>query len=300
MNKMVLLNKIRQLYEESDTNIIQWLRNESGEERNDIADILISYDFQAGTYIQDYYKMKDFRNQYLSRLVSIIDGLGDENKSILECGCGETTILVPLLKLLNRKFDDVAGIDISWSRIKYGQKFAEENLDGGVSLVVGDMFNLPCADNSFDIVFTRQAIEPNRGHEKEILAELYRAANNYVIMIEPAYELANEEARKRMDEHGYIQNLYGSAQELGLNVTTWELYGINEVELNPVGLMIIEKGKGTTGKAGWSCPITKTELKTVGGCMYSEESLLAYPIINGVPMLTKENAIVATKMMEFK
>ena len=49
-NKLLLLNKIRDMYEKNDVNIIQWLKNKSGSEMNDLADILISYDFQAGTY----------------------------------------------------------------------------------------------------------------------------------------------------------------------------------------------------------------------------------------------------------
>ena len=97
-------------------------------------------------------------------------------------------------------------------------------------------------DNSFDIVFTHHAIEPNGGKEKQILSELYRVANKYLILVEPAYDLVdNDKIRRRMEEHGYIKNLYGSAKELGLNVITWQLYGNCISELNPPGLMIIKK-----------------------------------------------------------
>ena len=169
-----------------------------------------------------------------------------------------------------------------------------------MSLVVGDMFNMPCPDNSYDIVFTRQALEPNRGKEKELLSELYRVTNKYLILIEPAYELASEEAKRRMNEHGYIQKLYSSAKELGLNIIKWELYGTNEVELNPVGLMIIEKNPNAkSAVGGWGCPVTGTKLSKNEDAYYSNESLLAYPILGGVPLLTKDNAIVATKFNVF-
>lgn len=36
--------------------------------------------------------------------------------------------------------------------------------------------------------------------------------------------------------------------------------------------------------------------KQIGNVYYSDESMLAYPIINGVACLTSENAVVATKM----
>ncbi len=297
MDKLILLNKIKSLYEKDNVNIMKWLRKENDEKENDIADILISYDFQAGTYIEEYLSNKESRDNYLLRLSGIIDSLEEENKSILECGVGEATILVPLLNLLKRRFSFIGGVDISWSRKNHGIKFASKYCkSGGVSLAVGDMFNLPCSDNSFDIVFTRQAIEPNRGKEREILSELYRVANNYLILIEPAYELVDAESRKRMDEFGYITNLYGAAKELKLNIVLWELYGKNEVEKNPVGIMIIEKKHGGTAEAGWSCPVTKTKLRKIENAYFSEESLLAYPIMNDVPCLTRDNAVVATKL----
>lgn len=300
MDKLALLNRIRDIYESSNANIMKWLKEQLGENHNDITDILISYDFQAGTYIDYYLKNRVFQDDYFKRMVSVIDGLEDWNRSLLECGCGEATAIVPILNMLQRKFDYVGGIDISWSRLKYGKEFSGEYCDcHNISFAVGDMFNLPCADNSFDVVITREAIEPNRGKEKDILKELYRVANNYLVLVEPAYELASADAKERMDEHGYIQNLYSSAQELGYNVVTWELYGKNEEPLNPVGIMIIKKCFRADSKPLWVCPVTKTKLEDIGGALYSAESLLTYPIIKDIPVLTKESAIITTKMEKF-
>ncbi len=302
IDKIKLLKRIKDLYETKNINIIKWLKQRNNEEINDISDILISYDFQAGTYIEKYKKNKQARFDYLKRLAGIIDKINVECKSLLECGIGEATVLIPLLESIKRQFDIIGGFDISWSRVKYGMKFASEEYKGNgkISLVVGDLFNIPCPDNSFDIVFTRQVLEPNRGKEKELLSELYRVTNKYLILIEPAYELASDEAKKRMNEHGYIQNLYSSAIELGLNVVTWELYGTNEVELNPVGLMIIEKNPNSNPAfGGWSCPITGVNIFRKGDAYYSDESLLAYPILGGVPLLTRDNAVVATHFNTF-
>ena len=82
------------------------------------------------------------------------------------------------------------------------------------------MFNLPLLDNSIDIVYTSHSMEPNGGHEEELLAELYRVTNNYLILLEPAYEFASEEARARMRKHGYVTNLYETAKRLGCCVSS--------------------------------------------------------------------------------
>lgn len=46
------------------------------------------------------------------------------------------------------------------------------------------------------------------------------------------------------------------------------------------------------------CPITKTPLLKLESCYYSKESLLAYPILEGIPCLLNNNAIISTKMLE--
>ena len=301
-DKIKLLNRIKDLYENKNINIIKWLKQEKNEKINDLSDILISYDFQAGTYINYFKDNKQARFNSVSRLAKVIDDISVECNSILDCGVGEATDLVPLLESVNRHFDVIGGFDLSWSRIKYAQNFIRNEYKGKseISLFVGDMFNIPCLDNSYDIVFTRHALEPNRGKEKELLSELYRVTNKYLILIEPAYELASDEAKKRMDEHGYIQSLYSSAKELGLNVLFWGLYGTNEVELNPSGLMIIEKTPNNNPACGgWRCPVTGTKLFKKADAYYSYESLLAYPILGKVPLLTEDNAVVATKFDVF-
>lgn len=302
MDKFSLLNRIKQLYTESNINIMEFLKQENDENSNDIADILISYDFQAGTYIKDFLERQQFYYDYLKPLSNIIDEISDNCKSMLDCGTGEGSILIPLLKMIKHRFDHVGGCDISWSRIKNAQIFSKSFYNGGgmTDFIVGDMCCLPCGNNSFDVVFTHHAIEPNGGREKQILSELYRVANKYLVLVEPAYELIdNSKIRKRMEEHGYIKNLYGSAKELGLNVITWRLYDNCVSELNPPGLMIIKKNDDRDSKLGeWSCPLTKTRLEKYSEGYYSKESLLAYPIIGGVPLLTRDNAVVATKFTD--
>lgn len=299
-DKIKMLSRIGELYQQNQ-NIIRYLKNEYGQKENTVEDILISYDFQAGTSSAGYEKNPGYFEDYVPKLAKTIDNLSCNKRSIFECGVGEANMLVALSNKMAGSPELLGGADISWSRIKAGQQFASKYIKGQNKpfLCVGDMFQLPLADNAIDIVFTCEAVEPNAGHEREILQELYRVTNEYLILLEPAYDLADEESRRRMEYHGYVRNLYNTAKELNFNIESWELYGMNRNPLNPVGMMIIRKNAGADVVDKLCCPITKTPLKKLGNAYFSKESLLAYPIVNEVPCLTASHAIVATKMEEY-
>ncbi len=55
MDKLKILSKIKEIYENGG-NIIQYLKNLDGANTNSIEDIMISYDFQAGSYYNNYKK----------------------------------------------------------------------------------------------------------------------------------------------------------------------------------------------------------------------------------------------------
>lgn len=305
MNQVALLQRIKELYQKKDINIVEYLKQQGGHDQTSRQDIMISYDFQAGSYVDSHKKTPDRVPAFVRRLASCIEELPGEKQSIFEPGIGEATTFVSLMNQVSIPFVFAGGIDISWSRIKTAQQFVEEMLPAFSplsNLALGDMFELPLADNAVDIVYTVHAIEPNGGREKEILTELYRVANEYLILLEPAYELAEPEARQRMEAHGYIQNLYRSAKELGYDILTWELYGMSLRPLNPTGFLVIKKRQRQSRPEGYtpgfSCPITKARLEKIGDAFFSEESLLAYPLVNDVPCLMKEYAVVATKMKE--
>ena len=69
-------------------------------------------------------------------------------------------------------------------------------------------------DNAIDVVYTSHSIEPNGGREEEALLELYRIAKKYVVLLEPCYEKASSAARKRMEKHNYITNLFDTVNKL--------------------------------------------------------------------------------------
>lgn len=297
INKKTLLKRIEALYENENQNVIRYLKDITEQEQNTIEDIMIGYDFQAGSYTKQYEDNPEHYKKLTERLADIINGLDCRKKSIFECGIGEATVFATLMNSL--KFEPVfmGGADISWSRIAAAQMFTAKHLQfGDPMLVVGDMFKLPLLDDSIDIVYTRQAVEPNGGHEREILNELYRVTNEYLILIEPSYENASEEGKRRMEYHGYVKNLYGTAKELGFDVLMYEPYGISERELNPLYIMVVRKGAGKDILYPLCCPITKAPIEKIGNAYFAEESLLAYPILNDVPCLIESSAVVASKL----
>ena len=298
MDKLSVLNRIKELYLNNE-NIIEYLKTLDKRNSNTTEDILISYDLQAGTYTAGYKNNMSDKDRYSHHLASIINEVGNY-KSILEAGIGEATTFGPALLSLDIKPEKCYGFDISWSRIKYAKRFLREsNFDYDVELFTGDLFNAPIKDNSIDIVYTSHTIEPNGGREREALQELYRITNKYLILLEPGYEFANEEAKKRMLAHGYVTKLYSTVKELGYDVIEHRPFEESSNPLNPTGLMIIRKNKGNSDiLSPLCCPITKTDILKKSNAYFSQESLLAYPVIDEIPCLLPQNAIVATKFLD--
>ena len=291
MDKLQLLKKIEEIYH-SGGNIIQYLRDADGRDYNTIEDILISYDFQSGSYIKAFHRNKEFLNQYCSSLAEVIKNLGQFN-SIMEAGVGEATTLATLLKYISAP-EQIFGFDISWSRLKFAKGFINDSKINNVKLFCANLFEIPLSDNSIDIVYTSHTIEPNGGMEDKALKELYRVTNRYLILLEPAYEFASQEGKQRMKHHGYITNLHSTAVELGYNIVIHRLFDYYSNPLNPTGLILIEKNSAPAAKTELVCPVSKSELKDCGSVLYSSGSLLAYPVIQEIPCLLRENAIIAT------
>lgn len=306
MNKLKLLARIKELYETEGTNIIEYLKSVDSLKQNTIEDIMISYDFQAGSYTNQFFSDCEIRTKkkaQVEKIASIIDALPCGHQSIFEAGVGEATTFGLLLGELKKEFMFAGGADLSWSRIKYAYKFVEKVSPvplSGRNLVMGDIFSLPLQDNSVNVLYTCHSLEPNGGHEDELLKECYRVAHDYVVLIEPAYEFANEKQRARMKKHGYVTHLYQSAKNLGYEVVSYELLGVSTNDENPTGCMIIRKsnveGEGLAMPFG--DPITHAPLEHIKNCYYSDEAQLLYPVVDGIPCLSTHQAIVATKFMD--
>jgi len=297
MENFNILNRIKQLYEDGE-NIIGYLKKIDNRKNNSLQDILISYDFQAGTYAKmadGFYK--EHNANYTKALAQEIIKLG-ETRSILEVGVGEATILGNVSRYLPAGIA-YGGFDISWSRILWAKKYL---LKLGVEafLCTGDLFNSPFADSSIDVIYTSHSLEPNGGREEEALKELYRITNKYLILLEPSYELADVAGKKRMDDNGYIKDIKRVILNLGYDLVEDRPFDFSVRDSNPTALHIIRKNGSAKSmhEITPACPVAKKTLTEGEDHFFSKESFLSYPKIKSIPCLAPFNAVLTSKMSD--
>ena len=296
MEKISFMKKMKELFLKGE-NISDYLKSYSKENFNSVKNISISYELQSGTYVRNFLKDSSHHEKYTAGLARIINKI-DEVQSILEVGVGEATTLYSLLMNLKKKPSDIFGLDISWSRLKFAKEFLTDLNVPDVNLFKANLFEIPLLDNSIDIVYTSHSIEPNGGKEEEALKELYRITNKYLILLEPAYEFANDLARQRMKKYGYITNLHSAAVKLGYKIIENRLFDYSINPLNPTGLIVIEKKSTHSNNTDYVCPISRSKIELYNeNFMYAKESFLVYPILDKIPCLVKENSILASHLL---
>lgn len=293
-----IINDLKERYSRNE-NIIEYLKNNFEKNCNYTEYIKIAYDLQAGSYSKAFFDNNREYENYAKSIATVLDELG-EIKRIINIGVGEAITISCSIKNMKNQPEDVFGLDLSWSRIKYAKQFSKSFGFDNFNLVTGNIFELPFLNNSFDVVFSHHSLESNGGREKEALVELNRIAKKYIVLFEPSYEFGNNDARKRMEKYNYVKNISKHAIELGLNLIENRLFNDERNPLNPTGLTIIEKNSSFPDKLKsniLACPVSKTPLMMHGNSYYCKESSLAYPIIQGIPCLLRENAVVATKYL---
>ena len=279
-------------------NITALLRDERGAGANTEAIIEIAYDLQTGSYIESMADpaMAEHKRRYAEELASTLVGLGDF-ESVLE-GVGEGTTLSGVLDNLGPV--DAYGFDLSWSRVAYARRWLRERGHPSVRLCSDSLLAMPFADASIDVVFTSHAVEPNGGREDAILLELSRVARKYVVLWEPSHAHATDAGKRRMEDHGYCRNLPEAAERLGLRVLEHRALRESANPLNPTAVTVIQCEPPTRPAPSnpMACPQHRTPLRAVDGMLFSAEALAVYPVLNGIPCLRRENAVVASRYAE--
>jgi ubiquinone/menaquinone biosynthesis C-methylase UbiE len=292
----ISMKRLRDHYERGD-NIMQLLRDAGV--TTDSEAVLAAYDLQAGSYVEAMQApgYSALKIEYASAIAKVLDQLG--GRSILEAGVGEATTISHVIPRLTSQPIVAAGFDISWSRVAKGRIYARSHAP--LSLVVGDLFAIPAADNSFDVVYTSHSIEPNRGLEKAALKELYRVARRHVVLFEPAATYGSEATKSHIEHHHYCTDLNQHALELGFDVKEHRLFDIALSEENQTELLIIFKNAGPDEQADnmrWiACPLCRTPLVDHLKQFYCEECCLVYPRIGDIPCLLSGAGILASNFL---
>lgn len=264
--------------------------------RNSTVATLIAYDLQAGSYVDKARQDPAYNATWCRQLADLIAPLAAPGDSVLEVGCGEATTLAGVLRELARFEPRGLGFDISWSRIKVANEWLAER-QVAARLFVADLFAMPLATGSVDIVYTSHSLEPNGGREREGLAELLRVARKYVVLVEPAYELAGDAARERMASHGYVRGLRAIAESLPVEILDHRLLPVIANPLNPSGVLVLKRTAIPAPPANlWQCPLSATPLVERDDAMAAPEAGLAYPMLRGIPLLRAEHAVVASHL----
>lgn len=281
-------------------NAMAWARANEDLSDDAIDAALIAYDLQAGSYTALARKDFQYRTRWCSQLATLIGPWVQPGDRILEVGVGEATTLSGVVRALKQPAIQAMGFDISWSRIRVGRNWINENKINA-HFFVADLFNIPIADNAVDVVYTSHSLEPNGGREAAAISECLRIARKAVVLVEPIYELAPEAAQLRMTSHGYVRNLKMTAESLGATVTEYALLDVCSNPLNPSGVVLLAKANPKPRLAVdllscWQCPITGTGLVDEGDLYYARDVGLAYPVMRGIPLLRAEHAVVASQL----
>ena len=271
--------------------------------------IALSYDLQAGSYVRDFYKHYERSTKFVDYIITNLEKLdliNNLNKNLNEVticdfGTGEATNYSLLINHLFKKGFNLRpyGMDISLSRLTVAKHLLSiECQNNKTEFFLGDLASIPLVDNSLDISFTMGAIEPNGGKEKIILDELLRVTKNYIVLVEPIYETANDEQQKRMREFNYITTLKTEINKNNsLEIIHESLFPI-ELIGNPIHrptLIIakkksINKSQNHKKKSIYYCPIEKLELIKTNNFWVSKAGS-CYPEINSFPILLSSKAL---------
>lgn len=288
---------------ENGVNIIDYLKELGGFKVNTPEIISVSYDLQAGSYIDITLKNEKRAIDFAKWVAGIYEKYSPNSCTFLDAGAGELSTLKFVLeetKKIGLDIKDVYAFDISWSRVFCGKNWL--NSIGfnpvNLNLFCCDINKIPLPDSSVDLVSTFHALEPNGGNEHALLLELKRVSKGNIIIFEPSYENNSPEGQTRMDKLGYIKGIPHVVESIGGKLVDVVMCPHSANKLNPTAAYIISFEKQTIANKDnrfqYSVPGTNLVLEDQGDSFYSDDLGVSYPIISGIPILLENKAILTT------
>lgn len=281
---MNLSKVITKLKNKKNINYNKYLRSNGS--LTEIEIIKHSYDLQAGSYIKQTSKNEFRTNKMCDEIVDIINHNFGKSESFLDCGCGEMNISSLIIKKLSsiKKF---FLFDISLNRMVIGRNFAKKTLKikdfKKLNFFCSSLDEIPLNDNSIDLVFTNHAIEPNKDNSLDIIKELYRVANNGLLLNEPDFTTASKKQKKRMIENNYVKNIPKILKKLKINFKKKKLkWSIGD--RNPTTCFIILKKKSKKNKTMFLDPFYKKKIIKKKNYYFSKFLMQVYFIFKDIPI----------------
>jgi ubiquinone/menaquinone biosynthesis C-methylase UbiE len=299
MKELINLSEIRRLYR-NGANVVDHLKRTLGEQYNTEQIVETAYDLQAGSYVDYVSKHAAEEAEYQSQVAAYLREVLSPGDSIADVGTGEMTTLAPVAAASYAEVGAAYAIDISLSRLFVGRKFLREQVSAELARKIqplaATLFRLPFASDSIDVLWTSHALEPNGGRELEAITELARVARKHLVLFEPSYERNTEQGKQRMARLGYIKNLEGVIASLpGLELERVVRMPRPDEDPNASYAHVIRKKQvGAAVEPAPCCPLSRGRLERRGGYLYSAHSLLAYPVIEEIPVLRIEKGICAS------
>ena len=231
-------------------------------------------------------------HQYYADVVSKII-YQTKSKSFLEVGAGELTFFKMISDLLKKNFfklNETGVLDISFKRLVTGKNYLKKNKSKTNYIVQGNAAQLPFGDNSFDLIYTCHCLEQVPELFKESVNEMLRVAKNYVVLIEPSYELSNKITSNYIYYKGYIQ-----INKKLLSAVKHKYFKRIRLPfrqyLNGTELIIykIKNKKNKKSKVEFICPITKKTIVKKNNIIGNES--VQYKIQNQIYKLVDQKNI---------
>lgn len=294
------LSEAKEIYKQGK-NVTQYLRNKYNESENTSEIIEIAYDLQAGSYIESVSSNPQKAEAYANELSNFLKKHLKSGDSLLDVGTGEITTFSLILNNIDIKLSNVLAFDISWSRLFKGKQFYQNNNKTNVSIdaFVADIKDIPLHGKCIDVVTSNHALEPNGKNLPILLKELFRITKRKLVLFEPSYELNSKEGKERMDRLGYIKNIETEVRKLGGKVTDIIPISNTGNPLNPTVCYVIEPAPVQSMALElpkYCVPGTDFKMENNGSFLISKDTGLVFPILDGIPILRANSAILATSM----
>jgi len=280
-------------------NVTQYLRKKFNSEDNTSEIIEIAYDVQTGAYTEEVNSNRLIHERYAKELGEILKTYLKSGDSLLDIGTGEITTFTLVLNNIDIELSQVLGLDISWSRLSHGIKFHNENrmTKALVKPFVADIKEMPLHGNCVDIVTSSHGLEPNGKNLGSLLIELFRVTKKKLVLFEPSYELSTKKGRARMDKLGYIKDIEREVVKHGGRVL--DVIPINNVvvPINPTVCYVIEPpslNMKHLQSPTFCVPGSDFKLEIDGQFLFSKDTGLVFPILDGIPILKSKSGILAT------